>query len=68
MRTVCCICKRFKIDEEWVEQLNVDQDEFTASHGYCPECFILAMEAVKTEMAKGRTWQSLKIHGLDSRA
>lgn len=44
--TVCCECRKVKIDGMWHEQSDVELGDALPSHGYCPECFEVAMSAV----------------------
>jgi len=62
MMIVCCSCKRVKQDEEWVDCFDLENSDGALSHGYCPDCFRRAMQAMK---AQGRSWETLKVHGFD---
>ena len=43
MRTQCCVCKLFLVDDSWIEQeydlsFIPEKMEDRISHGYCPDC------------------------------
>ena len=41
MKTVCCLCRRLKKDEQtWITAPEIAPGE-PVSHGYCPDCFRL---------------------------
>lgn len=37
MIVMCCVCKKIKVDEVWVES-DMKIEEMEISHGYCPVC------------------------------
>ncbi|MBU0483530.1 MAG: hypothetical protein KKB30_03345 [Proteobacteria bacterium] len=41
MKTICCACKRTKVDEGW--QRLVVESVKEVSHGFCPDCHRKAM-------------------------
>lgn len=45
----CCQCRRVKAGEEFVPASPVPG--VRVSHGYCPECFAVAMRAIEAEAA-----------------
>lgn len=45
IKTICCVCHKTKGVNGWSRQY-VDKHE-TFSHGYCPDCFRVAMESVR---------------------
>lgn len=42
MEVMCCVCKRMKIDGEYVE--TAPKNKHMISHSYCPSCAKMAME------------------------
>lgn len=51
MHVQCCVCKKFKKNEEWMETPSHSQEfrEAKISHTYCPHCLSQAMEEIKRE-------------------
>ena len=47
----CCVCGKERVDGEWVEPPEPDDESaerLAVSHSYCPEC----VEAVRAEIAE----------------
>ena len=38
MITICCVCRRTKSQQGWIEQFHSEHVEL--SHGYCPRCYL----------------------------
>jgi len=48
MRTICCQCQRLKEEGGgWVRVAGLLADRL--SHGYCPECYDKAMQAIRQQ-------------------
>ncbi len=45
MVTQCCVCSKIEQNGEWVCQQNLPGNELV-SHGYCPDCFIKALQVL----------------------
>ncbi len=45
MQKICCICKKTKHGDRWVNRLFVGKAR-ELSHGYCPRCYRLAMKQI----------------------
>ena len=58
MQTVCCLCKRTKDDDRWVEKIVSYTKKM--SHGYCPECFQKTMTKIKSNIPKADSSQYIK--------
>jgi len=44
----CCVCKRIRVEDNWVGVANPESIARTASHGYCPTCFVEALAERRT--------------------
>ena len=45
----CCVCGKERVNDEWIEPPEPDDDEterVAVSHSYCPEC----LESVRREL------------------
>jgi len=52
MRTICCVCQRVKGEDGWVLVAGLVASRL--SHGYCPECYEKAMDALRGQLAMPR--------------
>lgn len=48
MRTICCLCKRVKGENGWVQVDGLVASRL--SHGYCPECYEAAMRMFREKL------------------
>lgn len=53
MRTICCVCQRVKEEHGWVRIAGLVASRL--SHGYCPECYAKAMDAMRDQLALPRS-------------
>ena len=51
MTTVCCVCRRIRGEQGWLERRR-SQDEGRLSHGYCPECYRQAMAMLRLDQGQ----------------
>lgn len=58
MQMVCCLCKRTKDEDGWVEKIVSYSKKL--SHGYCPECFQKTMTQLKSNIPPADSLQYVK--------
>lgn len=44
--TQCCVCRKVRIGEKWVDDAVIDHAAAKCSHGYCPVCFRKVMRHI----------------------
>ena len=37
--TECCVCKKIKIDNKWIDKVPSSKADNMRTHGYCPKCY-----------------------------
>ena len=52
MTVQCCICKRVREGQVWVDQVLSEQEEANTSHGYCPVCAAKAFAEIHAYYAQ----------------
>lgn len=57
MRTICCVCQRVKGEDGWVRVAGMIASRL--SHGYCPECYEKAMDALQSQLTLPRPWPAI---------
>jgi hypothetical protein len=51
MITQCCQCRRVRQEGAWIEPSESMLNNARVSHGYCPDCALVAFQAVDDDIA-----------------
>jgi len=57
----CCICKRIRVGEEWVDLAADGVPEAPISHSYCPGCAASAFDEVTALAVRRRDYEAASL-------